>query len=233
MIASFLGEGAISYLYYADRLNQLPLGVVGIAVGTALLPMLSRAMAKAEREGHDNGEACDLFNRALEYCLLLALPAAAALAVIPLTLITVLFERGAFTAADSAVTANILACYSIGLSSLHSDKGLLDRPLGAPRHQDPRKISIIGMSLNILIALCMAPIIGVVGIAFATGITGWVQYIHHIRVLKDHTRRRNSTSAFSATCRKSLGRLVRWRWPCIYSPCFCRAGFSAQRRFGK
>lgn len=211
MIASFLGEGAISYLYYADRLNQLPLGVVGIAVGTALLPMLSRAMAKAEREGHDNGEACDLFNRALEYCLLLALPAAAALAVIPLTLITVLFERGAFTAADSAVTANILACYSIGLPAYIATKVFSTAHWARHDTKTPVKISIIGMSLNILIALCLAPIIGVVGIAFATGITGWVQYIHHIRVLKDHPQAklderflRNVPKIIGATCAMAL-----------------------------
>lgn len=75
VIASFLSAGSISYLYYADRLNQLPLGVVGIAVGTALLPMLSKALAKGDMD-----EGRDLFNRALEMCLLLALPAAAALA---------------------------------------------------------------------------------------------------------------------------------------------------------
>jgi len=110
IIASFLPTGAISYLYYADRLNQLPLGVVGIAVGTALLPMLSRALAKNSQK-----EAQDLYNRALEMCLLLALPAAAALAVMPETLITVLFERGAFEASDTAATSGVLMAYALGL----------------------------------------------------------------------------------------------------------------------
>ena len=87
IIASLLQPGAISYLYYADRLNQLPLGVVGIAIGTALLPMLSRSLASGQQE-----ESNDLFNRSLEYCFLLALPAAAALAIVPHRLITGLFE---------------------------------------------------------------------------------------------------------------------------------------------
>ncbi|MCB9976088.1 MAG: murein biosynthesis integral membrane protein MurJ [Rhodospirillales bacterium] len=212
MIASFLGEGAISYLYYADRLNQLPLGVVGIAVGTALLPLLSRAMARVEKEGHDDGEARDLFNRALEYCLLLALPAAAALAVIPLTLITVLFERGAFTAEDSAVTANILACYSIGLPAYIATKVFSTAHWARHDTKTPVRISMIGMGLNIVIAVALAPFIGVVGIALATGLTGWVQYAQHIRALQNHPHAqldkrflRNIPKIITATCAMAVG----------------------------
>jgi putative peptidoglycan lipid II flippase len=207
MIASFLAEGAISHLYYADRLNQLPLGVVGIAVGTALLPMLSRALARAVKEGQENGEARDLFNRALEYCLLLALPAAAALAVIPLTLITVLFERGAFTAADSQTTAAILACYSIGLPAYIAAKVFSTVHWARHDTKTPVKISIIGVLLNIVVAVSLAPFMGVVGIALATGLTAWVQYVLHVRAVKilpqanlDERFRRNLPRIVAATC---------------------------------
>ena len=181
IIASFLEEGSISYLYYADRLNQLPLGVVGIAVGTALLPMLSRAMVS-----DDKGKATDLFNRAMEYCLLLALPAAIALAVIPLSLITVLFERGAFDAADSQITANILAAYALGLPAYIAIKVFSTAHWARGDTKTPVRIAIISTIINIAMSLILIQYIGVVGIALATGVTGWLQFYLHVRALKNH-----------------------------------------------
>lgn len=181
IIASFLGAGAISYLYYADRLNQLPLGVVGIAVGTALLPMLSKALAKGDME-----QGRDLFNRALELCLLLALPAAAALFVIPDILIYVLFERGAFSAEDSAVTALVLRCYAIGLPAYIAIKVFSTAHWARQDTMTPVKISVIATVLNIALSLVLIQFIGVAGIALATGLTGWLQFGAHIRALKGH-----------------------------------------------
>ncbi len=181
IIASFLQKGSISYLYYADRLNQLPLGVVGIAVGTALLPMLSRAMSNDNK-----GEALDLFNRALEYCLLLALPAAIALLVIPLPLITVLFERGEFGSADSQICANVLRAYAIGLPSYIAIKVFSTAHWAREDTKTPVKISVIATILNIALSLILIQYIGVAGIALATGLTGWLQFYLHIRALKTH-----------------------------------------------
>ncbi len=110
VIASFLDSGSISYLYYADRLQQLPLGVVGIAVGTALLPLLSRSLVAKRYE-----EANSSFNRALEACLLLAMPAATALIIAAKPIIMGLFNYGAFTSADTSVTSLVLTCYALGL----------------------------------------------------------------------------------------------------------------------
>src|SRR3546814_7019555 len=90
LLASLLPEGSVSYLYYADRVNQLPLGVVGVAVGVALLPMLSRQLSAGDAAAARHSQ-----NRAIEFALLLTVPAAAALIVIPLPIISVLFERGA------------------------------------------------------------------------------------------------------------------------------------------
>lgn len=181
MLASVLQGGSISYLYYADRLNQLPLGVVGIAVGTALLPMLSRAMTKT-----DSAEATHLFNRALEYCLLLALPAAIALAVMPLTLITVLFERGAFTPEDSAITANVLRAYAIGLPAYIAIKVFSTAHWAREDTKTPVKISIIATLANIALSILFIQFIGVIGIALATGLTGWLQFYMHVHALKTH-----------------------------------------------
>ncbi len=107
LAARFLPEGAVSYLYYADRLNQLPLGLIGIGVGTALLPALSRQL------GAGNADiALHTQNRAIELVLLLTLPAAAALVVSAVPIISGLLEGGAFTARDSAATAAALAAFS-------------------------------------------------------------------------------------------------------------------------
>ncbi|MCK5284879.1 MAG: murein biosynthesis integral membrane protein MurJ [Alphaproteobacteria bacterium] len=179
IIASFLGAGAISYLYYADRLNQLPLGVVGIAVGTALLPMLSKAMVKG-----DDLEARDLFNRALEICLLLALPAAVALAVIPHQLITVLFERGAFTPEDTKVTAFVLRCYALGLPAYIAVKVFSTAHWARQDTVTPVKIAVVATIANIVMSLIFIWYIGVAGVALATGIAGWIQFIMHLQVLK-------------------------------------------------
>ncbi len=181
ILASFLQEGSISYLYYADRLNQLPLGVVGIAVGTALLPMLTRAMTK-----EDKTHAQDLFNRALEYCLLLALPAAIALAVIPLEITTILFERGAFSATDSQMTAHVLIAYALGLPAYIAVKVFSTAHWAREDTTTPVKISIIATLLNITMSIILIQYIGVIGIALATGLTGWLQFYLHIRALKDH-----------------------------------------------
>jgi len=180
-IASFLETGSISYLYYADRLNQLPLGTVGIAVGTALLPMLSRSFAKGDRD-----EAIDLFSRAMEYCLLLALPAAVALAVIPHTLIMVLFQRGAFTAQDSAITATILSCYAIGLPAYIATKVFSTAHWARHDTTTPVRIAIITTLLNIVLCLIFVQFMGVAGIALGTGLVAWVQFALHIRSLKNH-----------------------------------------------
>ncbi len=181
ILASFLDSGSISYLYYADRLNQLPLGVVGIAVGTALLPMLSRAMTKENK-----GEAQGLFNRSLEYCLLLALPASVALLVIPLPLITVLFERGAFSVEDSLVTASILQAYALGLPMYVTIKVFSTAHWAREDTKTPVRISVVATILNIIFSIVLIQFIGVIGIALATGLMGWLQFYMHIQALKSH-----------------------------------------------
>ena len=181
IMASFLATGSISYLYYADRLNQLPLGVVGIAVGTALLPMLSQAMA-----GDDHEKASALFRKALEVCLMLALPAAIALAVIPEALITVLFERGAFDVADTQATVAVLMSYALGLPAYICIKVFSTAHWARKDTKTPVKISVIGTVANIALSLVLIQFMGVVGIALATGMTGWLLFMMHVRVLRDH-----------------------------------------------
>ncbi|MFT6944059.1 MAG: putative peptidoglycan lipid II flippase, partial [Yoonia sp.] len=117
-VASFF-DGAVAWLNYADRLYQLPLGVVGIAIGVVLLPDLSRRL----RAGDDAGGR-DAFNRASEISLALTIPASVALMVIPLPLVSVLFERGAFTSDDTTATALAVAIYGLGLPAFVLQKTL-------------------------------------------------------------------------------------------------------------
>jgi putative peptidoglycan lipid II flippase len=171
IIASLLPEGSISYLYYADRLNQLPLGVVGIAVGTALLPMLSRALAAG-----NNDEARNLFNRALEVCLLLGIPAAVALAIAPGEIISVLFQRGAFEPSDTIVTSYVLMGYALGMPAYICVKVLSSAYWARQDTKTPVKVSVIATAFNIVMSLTLINFIGVAGISVSTGIAGWVQF---------------------------------------------------------
>ena len=128
-VGSFF-DGAVAWLSYADRLYQLPLGVVGIAIGVVLLPDLSRRL----KAGDDPGGR-DAVNRATEFTLALTLPAAVALMVIPVPIVAVLFQRGAFTAADTWPTALAVAIYGAGLPAFvhaEGDLAALLRPRGHP-----------------------------------------------------------------------------------------------------
>src|SRR5690606_27980384 len=110
---------AVSWLYYADRLYQLPLGIVGIAIGVVLLPDLSRALGAGKQDAVDY-----IQNRSIEFAAALTLPATVALLVIPGPIIQVLFERAAFTAVDTAATAPALAAYAAGLPAFVAIKVL-------------------------------------------------------------------------------------------------------------
>jgi putative peptidoglycan lipid II flippase len=169
MLASFLAGGSVSFLYYADRLNQLPLGVVGIAVGTAILPPLSRHL----RQG-DLGAAIATQNRGLELALLLTLPAAMALAALAVPILAVLFQRGAFGPADTVATAKALAAYAAGLPAFVLVKVLA--PAFFARHdtRTPVKLAVVAIIVNLSLTLMLMGPLAHVGIALATSAAGWV-----------------------------------------------------------
>lgn len=170
IIASTLPVGAVSFLYYADRLNQLPLGLIGTAVGTALLPKLASKIAAKEQVGSNY-----LFNRAMEWTLLLTLPAATALGIIAEPIIRVLFERGEFTNVASHATASALKAYAIGLPAFVGVKVLSTSLYAQENTKTPVKITLVCATLNIILCLILIHPFGHVGIALATAIAGWVQ----------------------------------------------------------
>ncbi|MGA0540007.1 murein biosynthesis integral membrane protein MurJ [Neotabrizicola sp. VNH66] len=167
-VASFT-EGAVAWLYNADRLYQLPLGVVGIAIGVVLLPDLSRRLRAGDAEGGRTS-----FNRGAEFALFLTVPAAVALAVIALPIITVLFERGAYTAQDSAMTAPALAIYALGLPAFVLHKVL--QPLFYAREDTrrPFNYAVVSMVVNAVVAFGLMPFTGYLAAALATTLSSWV-----------------------------------------------------------
>ena len=169
IIASLLPEGSISYLFFADRVNQLPLGVVGVAVGTALLPLLSRQISSEDAGGAANSQ-----NRAVEFTLLMTLPAAFALAVLAGPMITVLFERGHFGTEQTVATAAALGVYAFGLPAYVLVKALAPGFFARGDTATPVKISILALIVNLVLNLIlMGPFLHV-GIAMATVISSWL-----------------------------------------------------------
>jgi putative peptidoglycan lipid II flippase len=172
VLASLLPSGAVSFLYYADRLNQLPLGVIGIAIGTALLPVLSRHVAA---RNHD--AVCYFLSRALEFSLMLGLPAAVALLVAAQPIIHVLFERGAFGAHETAATAQALAAYAIGIPAFVIVKVLSAAFFARQDTGTPVRVAILVTVTNAGLGLALIEPLGHVGIALATGITAWMNAV--------------------------------------------------------
>ena len=166
-IASYF-EGANAWLYYADRLYQLPLGVVGVAIGIVLLPDLSRRLRIGDEAG---GQAA--FNRAAELALLLTIPCTVALIVIPSALVSVLFERGAFLASDTQATALATAIYGLGLPAFVLQK--LYQPVYFAREdtRSPFNFALVALAVNALVAIGLSRYIGFTASAYGATCAGW------------------------------------------------------------
>ncbi|MEZ7813959.1 MAG: murein biosynthesis integral membrane protein MurJ [Paracoccaceae bacterium] len=170
-VASFT-DGAVAWLSYADRLYQLPLGVVGIAIGVVLLPDLSRRLRAGDVAG-----GRDSFNRGAEFALILTLPAAVALVALAEPLVSVLYQRGAFGVDDTTNTALALAVYGFGLPAFMLQKLL--QPLYYAREdtRSPFNFAAMSMLVNGGIAIGFMPIIGFLAAAFATSLSAWVMVL--------------------------------------------------------
>jgi len=169
ILASLLPVGSISFLYYADRLYQLPLGVIGVAIGTALLPMLSKAL-KAD----DKNEVVKLIGLGFETGLMLSLPAAIGLTVIAGTIMTVLFQHGEFTQNDSIQSSHALIAYSIGLPAYVLSRVFSTAYFAREDTRTPVRFAVTCAIINTVLALAMITPLKHVGIALATGITAWI-----------------------------------------------------------
>ena len=161
-------DGAVPALNLADRVYQLPLGVVGVAVGVVLLPELARAL----KAGH-NIEAASLQNRSVEFTLLLTLPAAAALLVISEPIVRVLYERGAFTPDDTVLVSEVLSIFAIALPAFVLIKAFTPGFFAREDTRTPMLFAALSVALNITVALTLFPTMGAPGIAVASVVSGW------------------------------------------------------------
>jgi putative peptidoglycan lipid II flippase len=169
VIASYLPRGALSALYYADRINQLPIGVVGIAVGTVLLPEMSRRLASGDTRGAALAQA-----RGIQLALLMTVPSVSAAIAIPDLIMRALFARGAFTAADAAAAGATLSAYAIGLLPF-----VMMRSFTAPFYArgdtlTPVKAALLAAAVNIALKVVLMGPLAQVGLAFATSVGAWI-----------------------------------------------------------
>lgn len=171
-VASYF-DRAVGWLYAADRLYQLPLGVVGIAIGIVLLPDLSRRLRADDDEGSRNA-----LSRAAEISMALTLPAAVALVVVPFPLVSVLFQRGATTVDDSAAIAAAVAIYGLGLPAFVAQKILQPVYFAREDTTRPFRYALIAMIVNAVLAIGLAVGLGGptgwIGPAIATTVAAWV-----------------------------------------------------------
>lgn len=161
--------GGIAVMNYADRLVQLPLGIIGISIGVVLLPELTRALT-----AKDSKEADHLQNRSLEFGLGLTVPAAVGLFMLSLPLVALVYERGAFDRETAELTAHVLAGFAIGLPSFVLIKIFQPSFYAREDMKTPMYFSGVNAVLNIVLSLALFPIYGIFGLAIATSTAGWV-----------------------------------------------------------
>jgi putative peptidoglycan lipid II flippase len=172
IIASALPTGAVSALYYADRLYQLPVGVIGVAAGTVLLPEMSRRLAAGE-----TGAAHGAQNRAFGFTLALAAPFVVAFLAFPELITAALFRRGAFDAAAAEAAGRVLAAYAVGLPAVVLIRSAVASFYARSDTATPVLASLIAVGVNIVLKLLLMGPLGVVGLALATALGAWVNLL--------------------------------------------------------
>ena len=179
ILVSLVGTGAISWLYYANRLQQLPLGVVGAAISVALLPLLSHHLKAGEGK-----EAKETQDKAVEYAFLLSLPAAAMLIALAYPIVNILFQHGKFSGSDTVMTAYAVIAYSFGLPAYVLVKALAPNFFARGDTKTPVKYSAVVLIFNIFANLVLMQFFGHIGIAAATSLSAFISLAQYVRGLK-------------------------------------------------
>ncbi len=172
IIASFLPVGAVSALYYADRLYQLPFGVIAIAAGTVLLPEMSRRLAAGDAAGAHAAQ-----NRAAGFSLALSAPFTVAFLTLPGLIMAALFQRGAFSAEDAARSASVLAAYGLALPAVVLVRSAVASFYARQDTVTPLVASLTGIAVNVLLKLVLTGPYGVTGLALATAVGQWINLV--------------------------------------------------------
>ena len=198
LAGSLLAPGAISYIYYADRLNQLPLGLIGIGLGTILLPTLSRLLGEDRHEA-----AMHTQNRGIELALFLTIPATIAFLTISEPIVRGLFQYGAFSEADTRATGLVLAAFSLGLPAYVLIKVLTPGFYARHDTKTPVRFAMIAIAVNIAGNLALIPTIGYLGPPLATAVSATLN-----AVLLYMTLRRRGQFEMDAQLARRLPRLA-------------------------
>jgi putative peptidoglycan lipid II flippase len=172
IIATFLPAGALSALYYADRLNQLPIGVIGIAIGTVLLPEMSRRLTSGDLDG-----AMASQRRAFDFTLLFSVPFVAAFLTVPDVITRAMFARGAFSKADAAAAGATLAAYAIGLIPFVLIRSAVATFYARKDTATPVKAALIGVAVNVALKIALVGALAQVGLALATAVGAWINLL--------------------------------------------------------
>jgi putative peptidoglycan lipid II flippase len=172
IIATFLPAGALSALYYADRLNQLPIGVIGIAIGTVLLPEMSRRLT-----ANDHAGAMAAQRRAFDFTLLFSVPFVAAFLTVPDVIMRAMFARGAFSKADAATAAATLAAYAVGLIPFVMIRSAVATFYARKNTATPVKAALTGVAVNVVLKIALMGTLAQIGLALATAVGAWINLL--------------------------------------------------------
>ncbi|MBB3034779.1 murein biosynthesis integral membrane protein MurJ [Alteriqipengyuania lutimaris] len=180
-----LDSGSISYMNYADRLNQLPLGIIGIALSTAILPTLSKFVGRKNREGTDR-----IQSDAIEVAMMLTIPAAVALAICAIPFVTMIFQGGRFSVEQAALTGNVLGMLVLGLPAYVLVKVLVPNFYARSDTRTPVYAAFISLVVFTAMNFVLVADWGVVGVAFASVIGAWINvaYLYAVLVRRDYYR---------------------------------------------
>ncbi|MCK0127266.1 murein biosynthesis integral membrane protein MurJ [Erythrobacter sp. F6033] len=173
-----LEDGSVSYMNYADRLNQLPLGIIGIALATAILPSLSKFVGSDNKQGADRVQS-----DAIELSMLLTIPAAVALAICATPFVTMIFQGGRFEMADAAITGNVLAALVMGLPAYVLVKVLVPNFYARADTKTPVIAAFISLGVFIAFNIALLDRFGVIGVAYASVIGAWINVTFLLVVL--------------------------------------------------
>jgi len=193
MLASFLPQGSVSYLYYADRLVQFPLGIFGVAIGVAALPSLAN-LAAAGRE-HDYAQ---VLRDALGLTLFISVPAAAGLVALSEPIVATLFSRGAFDALAAVSTARALEGFCLGLPAFALARPLVSGFYARQDTRTPLRAAALSVAANLLLALALMPAFGHVGLALSASLSSWINVLLLYAALRRSGRAGNALQGFLA-----------------------------------
>ena len=171
VIAASLPEGSLSAIYYADRMYQLPIGVIGIAAGTVLLPEMSRRLAAGDSAG-----ALHAQNRTMALTLVLSAPFAVLFLLLPDLVMRGVFLHGRFTSADASAAGRVLAAYAWGLLAIVLIRSAVASFQARGDTRTPMLASLIAVAVNVLLKLALYGQLGAAGLALATAVGAWVNF---------------------------------------------------------